>query len=133
MDAYGTHQRMLTRAALRVEGSMLELGVGWYSTPILHEIAVCQNRRLLSHDNDPAWLEKLKLVFSHPLHQFALLNREDWKTDNWGLVFVDHGPPPDLPRNDRGLLNALDRAQAVLDLMDRTDVFVIHDTEPPVR
>jgi hypothetical protein len=33
------------------------------------------------------------------------------------LVFVDHGPDP------------ADRGQAVLELMDRTDVFVFHDTE----
>jgi hypothetical protein len=140
MDNYGTHQRLLLRAALRTTGPMLELGTGWYSTPLLHEVAVLQRRFLLSHDNDPDWMQKMQRVFYHPVyHRLELLNREAWKTPwqdiygNWGLAFIDHGPRPEEPRNSKGLLNALDRAQAVLDLMDHTDVFVLHDTEPAVR
>lgn len=135
MDNYATHQRFLLKAALRTSGAVLELGCGWYSTPILHEICIAYGRPLVSHDNDPVWLNAISPNYKHPLHSFGKLDRVAWAEDDrhWGLVFVDHGPPPELPRNSRGLLNALDRAQAVLDLMDRTDVFVLHDTEEPVR
>lgn len=133
MDNYGTHQRLLLRAALRTTGPMLELGTGWYSTPLLHEVAMIQERTLFSHDNDRAWLAPMANIFRSDRHFFETLNRATWMYRQWGLVFVDHGPTPETPRNDKGLLNALDRAQAVLDLMDRTDVFVLHDTEQPVR
>ena len=132
LEDYGSHQRLLLRAALRTCGPMLELGVGYYSTPLLHEIAVAQKRPLVTHDNDPAWVELFR-PFAHAYHHVALLDRHDWENIHWGLVFVDHGPRPDQPRNSRGLLNALDRAQAVLDLMSHTDVFVLHDTQPDVR
>lgn len=133
LNAYGTHQRLLLQAALRTTGRILELGAGWYSTPLLHEVAAVQERFLLTHDNDPPWLEGVRRAELQEFwHEMTLLDRRQW-SGRWGLVFVDHGPPPDLPRNEKGLLNALDRAQAVLDLMDRTDVFVLHDTQPEVR
>jgi len=132
MNEYGTHQRLLLRAALLTQGPMLELGAGWYSTPLLHEMAVAQRRMLLTHDNDPTWVRGFG-VFNHEYHRVELLKRSHWDGTHWGLVFVDHGPRPDEPRNSRGLLNALDRAQAVLDLMSHTDVFVLHDTQPDVR
>ena len=133
MNSYGTHQRMLVRAMMRTTGPVLELGSGWYSTPILHEIAVAQGRFLFSQDNDPTWLKQMSDLFSENYHRFSLVSRTLWMGVRWGLVFVDHGPPPYMPKNKHGLLNALDRGQAVLDLMDRTDVFVLHDTEPRVR
>ena len=132
MDAYSTHQRLLLRAALNTTGPILELGCGWYSTLILHEVARRQDRLLISEDNDPAWLERVRAKFVTPEHIFRPLSRAGWR-EWWGLVFVDHGPPPELPRNSKGLLNALDRGQAVLDLMGNADVFVLHDTQPDVR
>lgn len=139
MNNYGTHQRLLVRAALRTTGPILELGCGWYSTPLLHEIAACQDRFLVTHDNDPEWMRRFWHTFSDENHVVEMLDRSQWSrrlenvSTRWGLVLVDHGPTPETPRNHRGLLNALDRGQAVLDLMDRTDVFVLHDTEPGVR
>jgi hypothetical protein len=94
----------------------LELGTGWYSTPILHEIALASGRRLISQEADAEWRVKMVATFIHPLHEITAIDRELWR-GKWGLVFVDHGPSPD-------------RARAVLDLLDRTDVFVLHDTEP---
>jgi hypothetical protein len=99
---------------------------------LLHEVAEFFYRPLLTHDNNPEWLRRLQEVFQSGWHRFGMLNRQQWAEYLWGMVYVDHGPRPEEPRNSKGLLNALDRGQAVLDLMDRTDVFVLHDTEPPV-
>lgn len=133
MNDYATHQRFLLRAALNTKGWILELGCGWFSTPLLHEIAVSQERRVHTEDNDPIWLELIRPNFQHPLHSWRCPIAREFLKGRWGLAFVDHGPTPETPRNEKGLLNGLDRAQAVLDLMGCVDVFVLHDTQKSVR
>jgi hypothetical protein len=136
VNLYATHQRFLLRAALRTNGPILELGAGWYSTPLLHEIAVFQCRYLLTQDNDPTWFKSIASEFKGRYYHDVEcpVDRKSWnRVNRWGMVFVDHGPRPEEPLNDKGLLNALDRAQAVLDLVDRADVFVLHDTQTKVR
>lgn len=135
MDLVATHQRLLVGAALRTTGPILELGVGWYSTPLLHEIAEAQGRYLLTVDNDRHWLEQFSASewpadrggaygLRSALHRLELVG---WWGDllrlpafeaggRWGLCFVDQGQP-------------IEREYAVRALIDRVDVFVMHDTE----
>ena len=37
-DAWGTHMRLLTAAAISVDGDIIEFGTGKFSTPLLHQI-----------------------------------------------------------------------------------------------
>ncbi len=123
MDLVASHQRLLLGAALRTQGPLLELGVGWYSTPLLHEIAVTQGRPLLTVDNNQDWLAQF-LCLQNDWHTLDLVG---WwgelyelprfrKIERWGLVFVDQGQP-------------IEREYAVRGLLDQADVFVLHDTE----
>jgi hypothetical protein len=120
MDLVATHQRSLVCAAMRTTGPMLELGVGWYSTTILHEIAEAQHRWLLTVDNIDYWLAQFKPLQSE-YHRFADIG---WWGDldkvlghqRFGLCFVDQGQP-------------IEREYAIRKLIDRVDVFVMHDTE----
>lgn len=117
MDIVGSHQRCLVSAALRTTGPIVELGVGWYSTPILHEIAKVQKRKLITFDNNPDWLNQFKELESE-YHQLVTLG---WwgdmpLLDHYGLVFVDQGQPAE-------------REYTIRRMFDRVDVFVMHDTE----
>lgn len=133
---YATHQRFLLRALLNTNGPILELGCGWFSTPLIHEVGINQGRYILSQDNDPSWFKDIRGTFYVPYkHEFECpINRGSWEQQRrWSVAFVDHGPTPETPRNDKGLLNSLDRAVAVTDLIDAVDVFVLHDTQLLVR
>ncbi len=121
MDQVATHQRLLIGAALRTKGPILELGVGWYSTPLLHEVAATQNRRLYTIDNNPYWLAQFKDLeddhhFLWPVGWWGELLSILRPDVRFGLVFVDHGQP-------------CEREYAARALMDHVDVFVFHDTE----
>lgn len=120
MTAHATHQATLVEAMLKTRGPVLELGCGEFSTRILHAMCEHQGRKLLTLDNNAAWLAKY-----HDLacewHQLRLI--ADWQTEYlgktpFGLVFVDHAP-------------AVARVPVVMRLIrsELATTFVIHDAE----
>jgi predicted O-methyltransferase YrrM len=125
MDLVSTHLRLLVAAAVRTKGDILELGCGWYSTPVLHEIARAQDRRLWTFDNQEYWLPPFKpFAKKWPGHKVIEVGSWDEMYSHFevqqrfGLVFVDQGQP-------------IEREYAVRRLlaMKAGDVFVMHDTE----
>jgi hypothetical protein len=121
MDAVATHLRLLAAAAVRTSGDVLELGCGWYSTPLLHEVCRAAGRKLWTFDNQPYWLPP----FENLRHDGHVVRRVGWWGElydilprdlRFGLVFVDQGQPAE-------------REYAVRNLINRADVFVMHDTE----
>lgn len=117
MDLVATHQRLLVCGALQTQGTILELGVGWYSTPLLHEISKAQKRRLITIDNNPYWLNQFRNL-QNPYHTFIDIGwwGEMQAEDHYGLVFVDNGQP-------------IEREYCIRKLINRADLFVMHDTE----
>jgi hypothetical protein len=117
MDPYGTHQRLLLKAALMTSGPILELGVGEYSTPLLHEIALAQNRALTSVDSDLNWIQKFGRFENNQHHLLHVPNWDAFKPNSrFGLAFIDHAP------SER-------REIDIMRLAPLTDILVIHDTE----
>ena len=123
MDLVATHQRLLIAAVMRTAGPILELGVGWYSTPLLHEVGRATGRKVVTIDNNMDWLAQFQGL-ACDTHDVRLIG---WWGDlmpmlkdygRFGVVFVDQGQPAD-------------REYTVRDLLanDRADVFVMHDTE----
>jgi len=114
---YGTHQRLLTRYLMRTTGPILELGCGNYSTPIIHEIAEAQARRVDTFDNNADWISKFVQLTSS-LHGFHCV--ESWDEfcpqHHYGLALIDHAP-------------AARRILEIRRLLDWVGIFVIHDTE----
>lgn len=49
-----SHYPFLAAVVARTSGPVVEFGVGWGSSPLLHYL--CRGRRLLSADTDAAWL-----------------------------------------------------------------------------
>src|SRR5678816_1277742 len=82
MDIVASHQRCLIAAMMRTTGPVLELGVGWYSTPLLHEICKVQKRKLLTFDNNSDWLVQFLPLRS----EYHYLNLVQW----WGDFYYDY-------------------------------------------
>lgn len=124
MDMVATHLRLLVASALRTKGDIIELGCGWYSTPVLHEIARATNRQLWTVDNQRDWLPPFQPFTKHPGHK---LIKVGWwgemyekfpQGQSFGLAFIDQGQPIEREYAIRNLLKQLS-----------ADVFVMHDTE----
>lgn len=111
---------MLVKAVLNTGGAIVELGCGWYSTPILAQFAVCQRRHTLSCDNNKQWLAIFE-HFANPLHK--LVHIEDWNNLNafpCGLLFVDQAP-------------GNFREHSINKFRQFADVMVLHDTENQIE
>lgn len=122
---YGSNLIPLTLIALITppNHAFLELGMGLFSTPLLHRISHDQNRTLVSVDTDLAWISKFLPYNQTRLHRLfhvpnELLRFGLDRTDRWGLVLVDH-------------MMVRDRAQSAIDFANLSLVVVVHDTEAP--
>lgn len=115
-DCYSTHKEILTRSVVETSGPVLELGAGFGSTELLHDL--CKDRFLVTVDNDVSWLNKFA-SFETEKHVFQFLEdpaKTEWLDKDWSVVFVDHAP-------GETRLNALLRAR------NKSDFIVVHDTE----
>jgi hypothetical protein len=121
LSPWGSHLPALLACVAATDGPILEAGVGWNSTPMLHALCAPTERQLMSLDGNPEWLER----FSHldrPWH--VLRHVSDWDHPplrgfgeelHFVLAFVDHDANP------RGPL---------LDILRlRCELVVMHDSE----
>lgn len=119
MDVYATHMPMVAVIALKTIGPILEMGCGYYSTYILHEMCKLTARELVTLDEKLDWINKFKFLENN-FHQIHFV--KDWSKfsliDNkkWGMVLIDHAP------GERRIVD-IDR------LKNNADYLVIHDTE----
>lgn len=112
---WGTHTPLLLEVLKQNDGPVLEMGMGISSTPLLH--AMCQDRFLLSLDNDPTFTEMFR-KFKSKYHKIELVNWEEAQIiAHWGAVLIDHKP------EER-------RKEDIKKLADIAEFLVVHDTEP---
>lgn len=120
---WSSHQPILVHTLNTItEGDVLEYGMGWNSTPIMHMICGMQGRKLLSVETHPGWFAKF----------------ESYKSENHDLLLID---PAELGRWDNGLfkrkysvafIDGTEKIsrQAFMDALgNNVDYFVVHDTE----
>jgi hypothetical protein len=116
---WGSHMACLVTAVINTTGPVLELGTGDFSTTILHALCKAQNRALWSVDTDEAWMTYF-LDLENDLHVFHHTHDTvDFTKNNgtyWGVVFIDQHPKAQ-------------RNPSFLNLLDRADVFVLHDSQ----
>lgn len=109
---------VLIRAFEHSTGDVLELGTGLYSTPLLHWLVADAGRKLVSYENDSAYI-RLNHYCRTEYHELKRV--KDWKAieieREWGLAFIDHHPP------ERRVIEAIRLAQ-------HARLVVIHDNEP---
>lgn len=124
-ELYGSHLPLLTRIMDLSSGSVLELGMGLYSTPLLHVMCALQNRELISFDSDQKWYKE-NLKWTSVMHtvaplvtdwDFALRMADEIYSHYWGVVFIDEKP-------------GSHRRKSLEFFAHKADYVIIHDSEP---
>jgi len=121
MDPYGSHLPALLACVAATGGPVLEVGIGNYSTPVLHAVCEAQNRFLISAESDRDWFDKLCPSYGRLGSRHFFVHSPDWSNlcelanHQWSVVFLDHGPSGSRRGPDAELFWAT------------TDYVVIHD------
>lgn len=114
VDPYSTHQEALVFAALSTSGSILELGCGNYSTPILNQICNLQKRDFKIISSNKNWLDKYDYVLNKELIS-------KWESyvfkEKYGMVFLD---------NEQLTINRLELIPKIFKI---TNTIVVHDAD----
>ncbi len=121
---YATHLLVLRRCVLATTGPVLELGVGGFSTPMLHHLCI-PDRKLVSLDSDSQWFKAMHDYatsriggFDPAAHVVELVT--NWATcphldEAWDVAFIDQ--------------DIFARGPSISRLADHTRLIVIHDTD----
>jgi hypothetical protein len=115
IDLSGSHIPVLSKLLQNTTGSVLELGAGFNSTPLLYWTCKAQQRFFLSYENHKDWVEKLPGMTKYI---------EDWDqadidSNDWDIAFIDCRP-------------AVVRHQLARHLKDKAQFVVLHDSEPEI-
>lgn len=114
---WSSHIEALAWAVARTTGPVVEMGAGYYSTPLLHGLCEAQGRELWTFEQDPEWMAKVRDTWESDTHHFNKDFPENFKP---GLMFVDDA--------------SAWRAGNILWAKDHgAELVVCHDTEPAGR
>lgn len=116
---WASHLPALLACVGSTHGPVLELGVGHFSTPILHALCGALGRRLVSVEADAAWADQFEKLRG-PMHDIIVNPEYDdvlrevvaW---HWGVAFVDESPGGER------------RAKSVRALLPVCEFVVVHD------
>ena len=117
LKAFSTHNTMLIKAVLIAKKSVVEVGAGLTSTPLLHWLCKMTDKSLITYENNQKYFEFAKEFQSrhHRIRKITDWNEMDFKTHR-GVVFIDHAP-------------SKQRIIDIIKFKDIADYIVIHDTE----
>jgi len=104
MDGIATHIEATVAVALESgrlwpNSTILELGCGDYSTPVLHRIAAYQRRPMINMVSDSNWAARfLHFIGTAPAHYFRFIGPDEkWETvefpSNVGMALMDNEQP----------------------------------------
>ena len=93
--SWGSHLVPLMACVTATRGSVLEMGVGHWSTPLLHRYCAAAGRHLVSVDEDHQWAEKFRDMRVCN-HQVRGVRYDDFMREAvqqaWSVVFLDQSP-----------------------------------------
>ena len=89
---YLSHFPVLAAGLAKTTGAVLELGMGWGSTPLLHAVCRAQNRTLASFETDRNWLDRFS--FLHEGGEVGFRTHHMYFIEDWlkGFPWVTAGP-----------------------------------------
>lgn len=116
--AWSSHLPILIKVLTMAQGPALELGMGPFSSPVMHWLCLDQKKILTSYDNNKDY-HKANLSFANDKHGIFLT--DDWDNipiynTHWGVVLVDHSPD-------------YRRKEEIKKLANKADYIVVHDTQ----
>jgi hypothetical protein len=127
LQPWASHQPILIHTLNTIkEGKVLEYGMGWNSTPLMHIICGMQGRELISVDTDENWFNKFTGYENENHKIFRIPEQELGKWDHklfkekYSIAFIDG-------------TNNLSRQKFIDVIKDNVDYFVVHDTEEAAR
>jgi hypothetical protein len=118
IDDYATHQQILTREALKSNLDIMETGCGYYSTPILVEIAKSKGVKLIGFVQEINWARRFDYLIGEHYQQIQIdFEKEIPLTQRFGMCFLDH----------EQLIK--DRIKHLNHILKHTDIVVVHDAD----
>lgn len=117
---HGSHIPILVKVMSISDGPVLELGAGFFSTPLLGWLCRAKGREFVSYENNEKWCEALRRNIG--FHPKFVKNWGDIKVDDthWSVAFIDLRP-------------GIRRKVCANRLKDNADYIVIHDSEPDIN
>lgn len=124
MNPFATHMPLLLACLRHTNGPVLELGSGWFSTPLVAAFAT--DRLVRTIETNPQWYDRVSQIatfqpITHHRHQIVYVpdyNDAPMDDHQWSVVLLDHEPPP-----RRGI--------DALRLKARSQLIIGHDSEHP--
>jgi hypothetical protein len=118
IDIYATHQQILVREALKSNEDIMETGCGYYSTPLLVEIAKAKRIKLISFVQEINWARRFDYLIGSHYQQIQIdFAKEIPLTQRFGMCLLDH----------EQLVK--DRIKHLNHILKHTDTVVIHDAD----
>ena len=112
----GSHLPVLSTLLRKTDGAILELGCGYYSTPLLAWHSMAYGNLFKSYENDKTWAEKFADLGTEYVTDWDAVPIDDLQ---WGIALIDHRP-------------AIRRHKDAIRLKDNATFIVLHDTEPEI-
>lgn len=113
---WSSHLPALMSCLAITNGPVCEVGMGNFSTPLLHAVCSSQKRKLVSFEDDVGWMARF-IKYASPEHEIILSGmRDPYKMSRrWSVVFIDQSR------------NFWTRADSFKEFIDNTDYICCHD------
>ena len=115
---FGSFLPVLIKAIQISDGPVLEMGMGVFSTPVMHWLCLESKRPLVSFENDVDYFNFHSHFYS-PMHNIRFVadwDAADIESTHWGVALIDHAP-------------GTRRIEDIKRLADKADFIIVHDTE----
>lgn len=112
-----THFPMLIKTVMMTKGTILEVGSGLFSTPLLHWLCFDTKRKLITCERHAHYMDfanKFK-TDNHEVLYVKELEKVKFN-EHFSVVFIDHTPKKPRTRGDDALM-----------FKDKADYIVLHD------
>ena len=118
IDIYATHQQILVREALKSNQDIMETGCGYYSTPLLVEIAKVKGIKVIGFVQEINWARRFDYLIGDHYQQIQIdFTKEIPLTQRFGMCFLDHEQ------------FVRDRVKHLDNILKHTDTVVVHDAD----